>query len=56
MVAKNPSNVEVRIIDDPTANSILVSSVCVILEQGNKLGTGPTKKRKKRSIARVAVS
>ena len=53
VLAKTPNNIEVRIVDNPTEDSIFVSLDRVRLcypEQGNKTWTGPKQKRKRRSV------
>ena len=59
VVSKTLSNVEVRIVDDPTANSIFVSLDRVRLcypEQGNETWTGTKRKKKKRTVKKQVVS
>ena len=58
VIAKTPNNMEVCIIDDPTASSIFVSLDRVRLcypEQGNKTWKG-LKEKKKRAIPKKQVS
>ena len=55
VIAKTPNNVEVCIIDDPTADSIFVSLDRVRLcypEQGNKTWKGSKEKQKRRVITK----
>lgn len=52
ILATTPSNVEVRLVDDPTATSLFVSWNRVrpcYPEQGNTTWTGPCRKRKRNS-------
>ena len=51
ILGSTPTNVEVRLVDDPTANSLLVSWDRVRLcypEQGNETWTGPRRQRKRK--------
>ena len=55
VIAKTPNNVEVCIIDDPTADSIFVSLDRVRLcypEQGNKTWKGSKEKQKRHVITK----